>query len=97
MLVTMPYNQVSYPRLRSLFELLRCANLGMLATSTRSLLENLDRIPNQDGRTKISIVCFDVSLYFFSMPVSIVFKELEHSIHSRHPGRGHGTHNAGCF
>jgi protein transport protein SEC24 len=42
----------------------------MVATATRTILENLDRIPNEDDRTKIGIVCFDVSLYFFSMPVS---------------------------
>jgi protein transport protein SEC24 len=41
---------------------------GMVATATRTILENLDRIPNEDDRTKIGIVCFDVSLYFFSMP-----------------------------
>jgi protein transport protein SEC24 len=41
----------------------------MVATATRTILENLDRIPNEDNRTKIGIVCFDVSLYFFSMPV----------------------------
>jgi hypothetical protein len=43
---------------------------GMVATATRTILENLDRIPNEDDRTKIAIVCFDTSLYFFSMPVS---------------------------
>lgn len=43
---------------------------GMVATATRTLLENLDRIPNEDNRTKIAILCFDISLYFFSMPVS---------------------------
>ncbi|OSX60917.1 hypothetical protein POSPLADRAFT_1146807 [Postia placenta MAD-698-R-SB12] len=41
---------------------------GMVATATRTLLENLDRIPNEDSRTKVAIVAFDVSLYFFSMP-----------------------------
>lgn len=41
---------------------------GMVATATRTLLENLDRIPDEGGRTKVAIVCFDVSLYFFSMP-----------------------------
>ena len=42
----------------------------MVATATRTLLENLDRIPNEDNRTKIAVLCFDISLYFFSMPVS---------------------------
>ncbi|KAJ7081681.1 protein transporter SEC24 [Mycena crocata] len=40
---------------------------GMVATATRALLENLDRIPDDDNITKIGIICFDVSLYFFSM------------------------------
>lgn len=43
---------------------------GMVATATRALLENLDRIPDEDERTKIAIICYDVSLYFFSLPVS---------------------------
>ncbi|PFH49924.1 hypothetical protein AMATHDRAFT_146483 [Amanita thiersii Skay4041] len=41
---------------------------GMVATATRTILENLDRIPDEDERTKVAIVCFDTSLYFFSMP-----------------------------
>ena len=41
----------------------------MVATATRTIKENLDRIPDEDGRTKVAIVCFDVSLYFFSLPV----------------------------
>lgn len=40
---------------------------GMVATATRTILENLDRIPNEDQRTKVAIIAFDVSLYFFSM------------------------------
>ena len=40
----------------------------MVATATRTILENLDRIPDEDERTKIAIICFDVSLYFFSLP-----------------------------
>jgi protein transport protein SEC24 len=40
---------------------------GMVATATRTLLENLDRIPDEGDRTKIAIICFDVALYFFSM------------------------------
>ncbi|KAL1704200.1 Sec23/Sec24 trunk domain-containing protein [Schizophyllum commune] len=41
---------------------------GMVATAARAILENLERIPDEDGRTKIAIICYDVSLYFFSMP-----------------------------
>ncbi|EJC99351.1 CPII coat sec24 protein [Fomitiporia mediterranea MF3/22] len=40
---------------------------GMVATACRTLLESLDRIPNEDNRTKIAIIGFDVALYFFSM------------------------------
>ncbi|KAF7360326.1 Protein transporter SEC24 [Mycena venus] len=40
---------------------------GMVATATRALLENLDRIPDDDNITKVGIICYDVSLYFFSM------------------------------
>lgn len=38
----------------------------MVATATRTLLENLDRIPDEDSRAKVAIIAFDVSLYFFS-------------------------------
>ncbi|KAJ8489583.1 hypothetical protein ONZ45_g13530 [Pleurotus djamor] len=34
---------------------------GMVATATRTIMENLDRIPDEDGRTKISII-YDVFL-----------------------------------
>ncbi|KAF8887587.1 CPII coat sec24 protein [Infundibulicybe gibba] len=40
---------------------------GMVATATRTILENLERIPDEDNRTKVAIICYDVSLYFFSM------------------------------
>ena len=45
---------------------------GMVATATRTILENLDRIPNEDSRTKVAFIAYDVSLYFFSLPVSSV-------------------------
>lgn len=45
----------------------------MVATATRTIMENLDRIPDEDERTKIAIICYDVSLYFFSMPVCFFF------------------------
>ena len=44
---------------------------GMVATATRTILENLDRIPNEDSRTKVGFIAFDVSLHFFSLPVSL--------------------------
>ena len=43
----------------------------MVATAARTILESIDRIPNQDGRAKISIIAVDSSLHFFSMPVSV--------------------------
>jgi len=43
----------------------------MVATATRTILENLDRIPDEDERTKVAIVCYDVSLYFFSITVRV--------------------------
>ena len=42
---------------------------GMVATATRTILENLDRIPNEDNRTKVAFIAFDTSLHFFSLPV----------------------------
>jgi protein transport protein SEC24 len=42
---------------------------GMVATATRTIMESLERLPNQDGRTRISLIGFDSALYFFSMPV----------------------------
>jgi len=45
----------------------------MVATATRTILENLDRIPDEDERTKVAIICYDVSLYFFSLPVCCLF------------------------
>jgi protein transport protein SEC24 len=39
----------------------------MLATATRTILENLGRIPNTDGRTKVAVIGFDSALYFFGL------------------------------
>jgi protein transport protein SEC24 len=46
--------------------------VGMVATATRTILENLDRIPNEDARTKVAIIAYDASIYFFSVPVGSV-------------------------
>ena len=43
----------------------------MVATATRTILENLDRLPNEDQRTKVAIIAYDTSIYFFSMSVSV--------------------------
>ncbi|KAI0642739.1 protein transporter SEC24 [Trametes meyenii] len=45
---------------------------GMVATATRTILENLDRIPNEDNRTKVAFIAFDTSLHFFSLPAGSV-------------------------
>lgn len=42
---------------------------GMLAAACRTLLENLERIPNEENRTKIAIIGFDVALHFFPLKV----------------------------
>lgn len=44
---------------------------GMVATATRTILENLDRLPNEDQRTKVAIIAYDTSIHFFSMSVSV--------------------------
>ncbi|KAJ6555227.1 hypothetical protein B0H10DRAFT_2169644 [Mycena sp. CBHHK59/15] len=41
---------------------------GMVSTAVDAILQNLDRIPNTKQLTKVAIVCYDISLYFFSMP-----------------------------
>lgn len=41
----------------------------MVATAARTILESLDRIPNQDDRTKIALIAVDTSLHFFCLPV----------------------------
>ncbi|CCC71199.1 hypothetical protein NCAS_0G03120 [Naumovozyma castellii] len=41
---------------------------GLLGTTTRTLLDNLDSLPNHDGRTRISILCVDNGLHYFAIP-----------------------------
>lgn len=45
--------------------------LGMVATAARTMLESLDRIPNDDDRTRISLIAVDSNLHFFFMPVRV--------------------------
>ncbi|GAA5928876.1 uncharacterized protein JCM15063_003994 [Sporobolomyces koalae] len=40
---------------------------GMVATAARTLLESLDRLPNDDSRTKIAIIGVDSCLHFFTL------------------------------
>lgn len=41
---------------------------GLLATSARTILDSLDRIPNADRRTRIGFIAVDSSLHYFSIP-----------------------------
>ncbi|KAI9751845.1 MAG: COPII subunit [Chaenotheca gracillima] len=41
---------------------------GLLATSARTILESLDRIPNADRRTRLGFMAVDSSLHYFSIP-----------------------------
>jgi protein transport protein SEC24 len=42
--------------------------VGLLATAVRTIQENVERIPNKDSRTLVSIIAFDTSLHFFAVP-----------------------------
>ena len=42
---------------------------GLLATTTRTILETLESIPNRDERTRVSIVCVDNSIHYFTIPL----------------------------
>ncbi|CAG8564193.1 267_t:CDS:10 [Paraglomus occultum] len=53
---------VSYPAVQS----------GAVATAARTILESLDRLPNEDNRTKIAIITVDVALHFYSLPMLVV-------------------------
>lgn len=41
---------------------------GLLATSARTILESLDRIPNADRRTRLGFLAMDSNLHYFSIP-----------------------------
>ncbi|KAF2739430.1 hypothetical protein EJ04DRAFT_549132 [Polyplosphaeria fusca] len=41
---------------------------GLLATSARTILESLDRIPNADRRTRLGFIAVDSSLHYFAIP-----------------------------
>lgn len=41
---------------------------GMVATAARTILETLDRLPNEDKTTKIGLIAVDTSMHFFSLP-----------------------------
>lgn len=41
---------------------------GLLATSARTILDSLNRIPNADRRTRLGFLAVDTSLHYFSVP-----------------------------
>jgi protein transport protein SEC24 len=43
-------------------------NSGLLATSARTILDSLNRIPNADRRTRLGFMAVDSSLHYFSIP-----------------------------
>ncbi|CAI2163666.1 12011_t:CDS:10 [Funneliformis geosporum] len=64
---------VSYPAVQS----------GVVATAARTILESLDRIPNEENRTKIGFITVDTSLHFYSLnsnasvPQMLVVSDIE--------------------
>ncbi|TLD31113.1 hypothetical protein PspLS_02645 [Pyricularia sp. CBS 133598] len=41
---------------------------GLLATSARTILDSLNRIPNADRRTRLGFIAVDSSLHYFAVP-----------------------------
>ncbi|TPX09619.1 uncharacterized protein E0L32_009220 [Thyridium curvatum] len=41
---------------------------GLLATSARTILDSLNRIPNADRRTRVGFIAVDSSLHYFAIP-----------------------------
>jgi protein transport protein SEC24 len=41
---------------------------GLLATSARTILDSLNRIPNADRRTRLGFMAVDASLHYFAIP-----------------------------
>ncbi|EOO02583.1 putative transport protein sec24 protein [Phaeoacremonium minimum UCRPA7] len=41
---------------------------GLLATSARTILDSLNRIPNADRRTRLGFIAVDSSLHYFAIP-----------------------------
>ncbi|KAF9992378.1 COPII subunit [Entomortierella chlamydospora] len=72
-LVYMFVIDVSYPAIQC----------GMVATAAATILESLDRIPNDEGRTKIGIITVDSSIHFYNLnsasgePQMLVVSDLE--------------------
>ncbi|CEP13329.1 hypothetical protein [Parasitella parasitica] len=56
---------------------------GMLATAARTILDSLDRLPNNESRTRVGIITVDSSLHFYNLnsklaePQMLVVSDLE--------------------
>lgn len=56
---------------------------GMVATAARTILDSLDRLPNQENRTKVGVITVDSSLHFYNLnskltePQMLVVSDLE--------------------
>ncbi|KAF9357333.1 COPII subunit, partial [Mortierella sp. NVP85] len=72
-LVYMFVIDVSYPAIQC----------GMVATAAATILESLDRIPDDEGRTKVGVMTVDSSIQFYSLkaasgePQMLVVSDLE--------------------
>ncbi|KAI9286884.1 Sec23/Sec24 trunk domain-containing protein [Umbelopsis sp. AD052] len=44
---------------------------GMVATAARTILDSLDRIPNEENRTKVAFITVDSSLHFYNFNSSL--------------------------
>jgi len=58
-LVYMFVIDVSYPAIQC----------GMVATAAATILESLDRIPDDEGRTKVGVMTVDSSIQFYNLKV----------------------------
>lgn len=43
----------------------------MLATATRTILDSLERLPNDENRTRVAIITVDSSLHFYNLHPSL--------------------------
>ncbi|RUS25635.1 Sec23/Sec24, trunk domain-containing protein [Jimgerdemannia flammicorona] len=43
----------------------------MVATAARTILDSLDRLPNEENRTKVGLITVDGSLHFYNLNASL--------------------------
>lgn len=51
----------------------QAVNAGILATAAQTILDSLDRIPNNEGRAKLGFITYDNALHFYKLAVSVYF------------------------